>query len=138
MSSVNTILYFFFILFDPFISFCMILKETIAETSNQAAEVRLRVYRVITFLNQKARYQELKTSIFLKLLLTFYRNLDHTTLSVNIQGTRSKVVQCTRRIIALTFFAILIFSDKSIFLSKYIVLYALSWPIDYPTFKFTC
>ena len=35
------------------------------------------------------------------------------------------------------FFAILIFSDKSIFLSKYIVLYALSRPIDYLTFKFT-
>jgi len=35
------------------------------------------------------------------------------------------------------FFAILIFSVKSIFLSKYIVLYALSQPIDYMTFKFT-
>ena len=34
------------------------------------------------------------------------------------------------------FFAILIFSDKSIFLSKYIVLYALSRPIDYLTIKF--
>ena len=43
-----------------------------------------------------------------------------------------------RRLIALTFFfAILIFSDKSIFLSKYIVLYALSRSIDYLTFKFT-
>ena len=42
-----------------------------------------------------------------------------------------------RRIIALTFFCHTYFSDKSIFLSKYIVWYALSRPIDYLTFKFT-
>ena len=35
------------------------------------------------------------------------------------------------------FFCHPFFSDKSIFLSKYIVLYALSRPIDYLTFKFT-
>ena len=43
-------------------------------------------------------------------------------------------VQCSRRII---FFAILIFSDKLTFLSKCIVLYAFSRPIEYLTFKFT-
>ena len=41
-------------------------------------------------------------------------------------------VQFTRQITALTFFAILI---SLIFLSKYIVLYALSRPIDNLTFK---
>ena len=41
-------------------------------------------------------------------------------------------VQFTRKITALTFFAILI---SLIFLSKYIVLYALSRPIDNLTFK---
>ena len=46
-------------------------------------------------------------------------------------------VRYTRQITALVFFVILIFSDKSIFLSKYIVLYALSRPLDYLTFKFT-
>ena len=56
-----------------------------------------------------------------------------------ISGPKMKFIVCyTRQITDLFFFAILIFFDKSIFLSKYIVLYALSRPIDYLTFKFTC
>ena len=56
-------------------------------------------------------------------------------LTANIVPTKMKfTVRYTRQITALGFFAILIFSDKSIFLSKYIVLYAFGQPNL--TFKF--